>query len=72
MPDDFMGGEMVRLTFRAKRSPVPVWCRVRRLLKIAGRALQLECTEAVDVTPYPFVLPADGEETGGCRDPRPA
>jgi hypothetical protein len=57
MPEH-MGGEMVQLTFRAEPAEVPVWPRVRALLKHARRTLQLRCVEAVDVSPKLPPLPA--------------
>jgi hypothetical protein len=56
MPEH-MGGEVVRLTFRAGPADVPVWSRVRALLKHAGRTLQLKCVEAVNLTPKLPPLP---------------
>ena len=48
--------EHVELTFRALPSSIPASIRVRRLLKIALRSLDLRCTKA---RPVPSVKGAD-------------
>jgi hypothetical protein len=48
MPDP---QQTYRLTFRPEPSSVPVAIRLRRLLKIAGRALALKCIRAEEVQP---------------------
>jgi hypothetical protein len=45
------GRQELRLTFRVQPADVPWACRVRALLKYAGRALSLKCLSVEDVTP---------------------